>query len=221
KIEADQDCLPCQHGNLFLSDMSAEMQSRLRFSGAVNGKTTETLPVGRVFQRENSADSTINQLDFSLGGQTINGRSGGAAPRALTILESLAFGHPGRPAGLTEEVSDEVRASGAVNDDRAGDRRHDVISAFSKSMRGPDPDATLYRLARQIPAGAAPRVIAQRTLSHVSGDQSSGEGGVRQNHMFCNTAHRGLREATVFARPARNRTWYPISERSGSTAVLP
>ncbi|MBL3553941.1 hypothetical protein [Rhodovulum sulfidophilum] len=194
KIEADQDCLPCQHGNLFLSDMSAEMQSRLRFSGAVNGKTTETLPVGRVFQLENSAD------------RTINGRSGGAAPRALTILESLALGHPGRPAGLTEEVSDEVRASGAVNDDRAGDRHHDVISALSKSMRGPDPDATLYRLARQIPAGADPRVIAQRTLSHVSEYKSSGEGGVRQNRMFCNTAHRGPRETTVFARPARNRT---------------
>jgi len=71
KIEADQDCLPCQHGNLFLWDMSAEMQSRLRFSGAVNGKTTETLPVGRVFQLENSADRTINQLDFSLGGETM------------------------------------------------------------------------------------------------------------------------------------------------------
>ncbi|MBL3594690.1 hypothetical protein JMM63_03715 [Rhodovulum sulfidophilum] len=155
-------------------------------------------------------------------GQPIAGRSGGAAPRALTILVSLALGHPGRPAGLTEEVLDEeVRASGAVNDDRAGDRHHDVISALSKSMREPDPEATLYRLARQIPAGADLRVTAQPTMSHVSGDQSSGEGGVRQNRMFCNTAHRGPREATVFARPARNRTWHPISERSCSTAVPP
>lgn len=48
QINADQDCLTCQQGNLFLADMSTETQGKLQFSGIVNGKETQTLPVRRV-----------------------------------------------------------------------------------------------------------------------------------------------------------------------------
>lgn len=69
QIEADQDSLPCQQGNLFLADMSAETQGKLRFSGSVNGKDTQTLPVQKVFQLDNSAEGTVNQLTFQVGGK--------------------------------------------------------------------------------------------------------------------------------------------------------
>lgn len=70
QIEADQDSLPCQQGNLFLADMSAETQGKLRFSGSVNGKDTQTLPVQKVFQLDNSAEGTVNQLTFQVGGKS-------------------------------------------------------------------------------------------------------------------------------------------------------
>ncbi|WP_066637785.1 replication-associated recombination protein A [Desulfolucanica intricata] len=54
--------------------------------------------------------------------------------------------------------------------DRNGDEHYDVISAFIKSMRGSDPDATLYWLARMIYAGEDPGFIARRIMIHSAED---------------------------------------------------
>ena len=58
----------------------------------------------------------------------------------------------------------------AVRYDRAGDQHYDVVSAFIKSMRGSDPDATLHYLARMIAAGEDPRYIARRITIHAAED---------------------------------------------------
>ena len=58
----------------------------------------------------------------------------------------------------------------AVRYDRAGDQHYDVISAFIKSMRGSDPDATMHYLARMIAAGEDPRYIARRIVIHAAED---------------------------------------------------
>ncbi|MEI4470408.1 replication-associated recombination protein A [Frigidibacter sp. MR17.24] len=96
--------------------------------------------------------------------------SGGDARRALTALESLAVGHPPGPVRLTGAAIDEVFAAAAISFDRSGDRHYDVTSAFVKSMRGSDPDATLYWLAVLIHAGEDPRFIARRIMIHASED---------------------------------------------------
>ena len=54
--------------------------------------------------------------------------------------------------------------------DKGGDMHYDIISAFIKSMRGSDPDATLYWLARMIDAGEDPKFIARRIMIHASED---------------------------------------------------
>ncbi|HET7522422.1 MAG TPA: replication-associated recombination protein A, partial [Bacillales bacterium] len=54
--------------------------------------------------------------------------------------------------------------------DKDGDNHYDTISAFIKSMRGSDPDATLYWLAKMIYAGEDPRFIARRIYVHASED---------------------------------------------------
>lgn len=104
----------------------------------------------------------------------IAGRSGGDARRALTTLESLAIGHgvgqDGNAIAITEAMLEEAYASAAINHDRSGDQHYDVVSAFVKSMRGSDPDATLYWLARLIHAGEDPRYIARRIMIHASED---------------------------------------------------
>jgi putative ATPase len=101
----------------------------------------------------------------------IAGRSGGDARSALTTLESLSVGHgDGKPVTITEAMLEEAYQAAAVNHDRSGDQHYDVTSAFIKAMRGSDPDATLYWLARMIHAGEDPRFIARRIMIHASED---------------------------------------------------
>ncbi|MBW3243538.1 replication-associated recombination protein A [Epibacterium sp. DP7N7-1] len=118
----------------------------------------------------------------------IAGRSGGDARRALTTLESLALGHAGGSIQITETMLEEVYASAAVNHDRSGDQHYDVVSAFIKSMRGSDPDATLYWLARLIHAGEDPRFIARRIMIHASEDVGLADNTALQTAVAAATA---------------------------------
>lgn len=102
--------------------------------------------------------------------RVIAGRSGGDARRALTTLESLAVGHGQGTIEITKNMVDEAYAAAPVNFDRSGDQHYDITSAFVKSMRGSDPDGTLYWLARLIHAGEDPRYIARRIMIHASED---------------------------------------------------
>ncbi|MBT9384400.1 replication-associated recombination protein A [Pseudooceanicola sp. CBS1P-1] len=117
----------------------------------------------------------------------IAGRSGGDARRALTTLESLAVGHDG-PVEITEEMLEEAYASAAVNHDRSGDQHYDIVSAFVKSMRGSDADATLYWLARMIHAGEDPRYIARRIMIHASEDVGLADNTALQTAVAAATA---------------------------------
>ncbi|MCA1284818.1 replication-associated recombination protein A [Salipiger bermudensis] len=118
----------------------------------------------------------------------VAGRSGGDARRALTTLESLAVGHPGGRIEITEAMLEEAYASAAINHDRSGDQHYDVVSAFVKSMRGSDPDATLYWLARMIHAGEDPRYIARRIMIHASEDVGLADNTALQTAVAAATA---------------------------------
>ena len=71
---------------------------------------------------------------------------------------------------ITLETVAQVTGSATQRYDRDGDQHYDVISAFIKSMRGSDPNATLHWLARMIEAGEDPRFIARRIVVHASED---------------------------------------------------
>ena len=75
-------------------------------------------------------------------------------------------------APIAIEVAD-VRAANprrGLSYDKSGDMHYDIISAFIKSMRGSDPDATVYWLARMIDAGEDPKFIARRIMIQASED---------------------------------------------------
>lgn len=74
------------------------------------------------------------------------------------------------PATITLADVEQAVDVAAVRYDRDGDQHYDVISAFIKSMRGSDPDATLHYLARMIAAGEDPRFIARRIAIHAAED---------------------------------------------------
>jgi len=97
--------------------------------------------------------------------------SGGDARMALTGLEAAA--QAAKEAGLAsidlDMAADAVHRKAIVYD-RQGDAHYDVISAFIKSIRGSDPDAALFWLARMIEAGEDPRFIVRRLIVHASED---------------------------------------------------
>ena len=87
----------------------------------------------------------------------------GDARMALNILEQV--GAMVRPSGeITIEVVEKVLGRRVYRYDKKGNNHYDVISAFIKSMRGSDPDAVLYYLARMIEAGEDPVFIARRIV---------------------------------------------------------
>jgi putative ATPase len=97
--------------------------------------------------------------------------AGGDARVALTGLEAgvLAARAVGEDVLTLERAADAVQKKAIVYD-RQGDAHYDVISAFIKSIRGSDPDAALFWLARMLEAGEDPRYIARRMVVHASED---------------------------------------------------
>jgi putative ATPase len=95
----------------------------------------------------------------------------GDARRALTALEAAASSAVAE--GATEVTADIVAATvdrALLRYDRQGDEHYDVISAFIKSIRGSDVDASLHYLARMIEAGEDPRFIARRVMISAAED---------------------------------------------------
>lgn len=95
--------------------------------------------------------------------------SDGDARAALNALEEAAK-LAGRGGTITLSVAEEAIQQRAMRYDRDGDQHYDIISAFIKSLRGSDPDAALYWMARMIEAGEDPRFIARRLVVHASED---------------------------------------------------
>lgn len=95
------------------------------------------------------------------------GLSDGDARRALNALELGALTTPAHKDGYvhyTLRVAEESIQKKAVVYDKDEDGHYDTISAFIKSMRGSDPDAALYWLAKMLYAGEDPRFIARRIV---------------------------------------------------------
>jgi putative ATPase len=97
----------------------------------------------------------------------------GDARKALNALEIAALTSPLGADGQVHidlPVAEQCIQRKAVVYDADGDAHYDTISAFIKSMRGSDPDATLYWLAKMIHAGEDPRFIARRMVIQAAED---------------------------------------------------
>ena len=97
----------------------------------------------------------------------------GDARQALNAIElgimSTETGEDGK-IHLTLSVAEECIQKRVLRYDKSGDNHYDTVSAFIKSMRGSDPDAALYYLARMIYAGEDPKFIARRIVICASED---------------------------------------------------
>ena len=113
------------------------------------------------------ADMTAEAADF------LADIAGGDARAALNAVElGILTTDPGEDGRihLTEAVMEECIQKRTVRYDKTGDNHYDTISAFIKSMRGSDPDAAVYYLAKMIYAGEDERFIARRIMICASED---------------------------------------------------
>ncbi|HEY3330980.1 MAG TPA: replication-associated recombination protein A [Capsulimonadaceae bacterium] len=108
-------------------------------------------------------------------------RSEGDARTALNALEAAALiARPesrkeGSPRHVTRELAEEALQRRVLLYDKTGDNHYDTISAFIKSIRGSDPDAALYYLAKMLTAGEEARFIARRLVVLASEDISNAD----------------------------------------------
>lgn len=96
--------------------------------------------------------------------------SGGDARRLLNILELVVSSASTEDVVITDAMVEERLQQNPLAYDKKGDMHYDIISAFIKSIRGSDPDATLYWMARMIEGGEDPQFIARRLVISASED---------------------------------------------------
>lgn len=154
----------------------------------------------------------------------------GDARVALNVLEALY--NVGEVRGdkivLLADRALEITQSPQLFYDKTGDQHYDVISAFIKSMRGSDPDATVYWLARMLEAGEDPRFVARRIVICASEDVGLADSNalVVAEAAFRAVEHIGMPEARiplahaalyVALAPKSNSAWLAIDK--ATTAV--
>lgn len=96
--------------------------------------------------------------------------SGGDARKLLNILELIVNSFSSEEIIITDEVVERELQQNPLAYDKQGEMHYDIISAFIKSIRGSDPDAALYWMARMIEGGEDPQFIARRVVISASED---------------------------------------------------
>lgn len=96
--------------------------------------------------------------------------SGGDARKLLNILELVVEADGTQNVVITNRIVEERLQQPPQVYDKGGDMHYDIISAFIKSIRGSDPDAALYWLARMIEGGEEPQFIARRLVISAAED---------------------------------------------------
>lgn len=96
--------------------------------------------------------------------------SGGDARKLLNILELVVEASPAGDVVITDDIVVSRLQQNPLAYDKDGEMHYDIISAFIKSIRGSDPDAALYWLARMIEGGEDPKFIARRLVISAAED---------------------------------------------------
>ncbi|MBK1881761.1 replication-associated recombination protein A [Luteolibacter pohnpeiensis] len=147
-------------------------------------------------------------------------KSDGDARKALTALELAVLTTQADQDGvvrLTLSVAEESIQRKAVVYDRDGDGHYDTASAFIKSIRGSDPDAALYWLAKMLHAGEDPRFISRRLVISASEDIGLADSGALRVALDAHSALEfvGLPEGRI---PLAHATVYLATAPKSNTA---
>lgn len=131
-------------------------------------KALEKVDLLELLERALTQDEYIKSLSIELREtESILRYSGGDARKLLNIIELVI--NSGVKVIDNETVTKQLQQN-PVAYDKDGELHYDIISAFIKSIRGSDPDAALYWLARMVAAGEDPKFIARRLVISASED---------------------------------------------------
>lgn len=139
-------------------------------------KPLEAPGLVRILQRALKEDGKLKETEMVVGQETIEEiayLADGDARRALNLLEVCCTMVENGPAGeriVDHEIVQEAYQKKTSRYDKTGEMHYDLISALHKSMRGSDPDASLYWLARMIEGGEDPLYIMRRLVRFASED---------------------------------------------------
>ena len=125
----------------------------------------------KILQRAINEDSELAKKNIRLDETSAMLRySGGDARKLLNILELVVDACDGDDVVITNKIVEERLQENPLAYDKDGEMHYDIISAFIKSIRGSDPDAALYWMARMIEGGEDPQFIARRLIISAAED---------------------------------------------------
>ncbi len=134
-------------------------------------KSLEKEDLLELLHRAITQDVELKKLDISLKETgAILRYSGGDARKLLNILELVVGAAKSDSIEITDALVEQCLQQNPLAYDKDGEMHYDIISAFIKSIRGSDPDAALYWLARMIEGGEDPKFIARRLVISASED---------------------------------------------------
>lgn len=134
-------------------------------------KSLEKDDLSELLDRAIAEDTELRKKNISLKETgAILRYSGGDARKLLNILELVVDAVKGDDVEITDKLVTDCLQQNPVAYDKTGEMHYDIISAFIKSIRGSDPDAAVYWLARMIEGGEDPKFIARRLVISASED---------------------------------------------------
>ncbi|MDB9779216.1 replication-associated recombination protein A [Flavobacteriaceae bacterium] len=163
-------------------------------------KPLETEDLQLLLNRAIDEDDILKQKKINLiEDQALLKLSGGDARKMLSLLELVIMSQEGDEVNITDEIVLQKAQTKTVLFDKDGDQHYDIISAFIKSIRGSDPNAAVYWLARLIEGGEDVKFIARRLLILASEDigNANPTALVLANNTFQAVAAIGYPEARI------------------------
>ncbi|PTM01468.1 MAG: AAA family ATPase [Candidatus Arcticimaribacter sp.] len=163
-------------------------------------KPLETEDLQLLLNRAIEEDDLLKQKKITLiEDQALLKLSGGDARKMLSLLELVIMSQEDDEVNITDEIVLQKAQTKTVLFDKDGDQHYDIISAFIKSIRGSDPNAAVYWLARLIEGGEDVKFIARRLLILASEDigNANPTALVLANNTFQAVAAIGYPEARI------------------------
>lgn len=126
-------------------------------------KSLDEAALRQLAQRALACDPLLSKVTFLFDEEeALYGYAAGDGRRLLNILELLYNARDGESVQVTNELVEKLLQTRAARYDKGGEMHYDCISAFIKSVRGSDPNAAVYWLARMLEGGEDPVFIARR-----------------------------------------------------------
>lgn len=134
-------------------------------------RSMDEVSLEKLLERALSQDSVLKSRDIKVEQRDALFRySGGDARKLLNILDIVVAAHGDKSVVINNEVVTSILQENIALYDKDGEQHYDVISAFIKSVRGSDPNAAIYYLARMLTGGEEAKFIARRLVILASED---------------------------------------------------